>query len=87
MHINYIHINTAQSFQRLIDWVLRGIPLIYTYINDILVTGKNTEEHKDYLHQAFQRLSKFDLNINIDKCTFSASQITFPVHVIDQNEI
>lgn len=34
----------AQSFQRLIDQVLRGLPYVYTYTDDILIASKNIEE-------------------------------------------
>ncbi|BHF68305.1 hypothetical protein SprV_0301133900 [Sparganum proliferum] len=38
--------NAAQTFQRFIDRVLRGLPFVYAYIDDLLVASRNAEEHR-----------------------------------------
>lgn len=79
--------NAAQTFQRLIDEVFRGLPFVYAYIDDVLVASKSEEEHKFHLHQIFQRLSHFGLKINMDKCLLGVNELNFLGHVIDQNGI
>jgi len=37
--------NAAQTFQRFIDEVLRGLDFCYAYINDILVASTSEREH------------------------------------------
>nr|VZI05896.1 unnamed protein product [Spirometra erinaceieuropaei] len=49
--------NAAQTFQRFIDRVLRGLPFVYAYIDDLLVASRNAEEHKEHLALVFDRLS------------------------------
>ncbi|CAE1249039.1 unnamed protein product [Acanthosepion pharaonis] len=39
--------NAAQSFQRLIDEVLRGLHFTFAYIDDVLIASRNIEEHTD----------------------------------------
>nr|VZI48467.1 unnamed protein product [Spirometra erinaceieuropaei] len=39
--------NAAQTFQRFIEHVFRGLPFVYAYIDDLLVASRNEEEHKD----------------------------------------
>ena len=36
----------AQTFQRFIDQVLRGLPHSYAYIDDILIASTTKEDHK-----------------------------------------
>ncbi|CAE1310564.1 Retrovirus-related Pol polyprotein from transposon gypsy [Acanthosepion pharaonis] len=42
--------NAAQSFQRLIDEVLR---FTFAYIDDVLIASRNIEEHTDHMEQVF----------------------------------
>ena len=48
--------NTAQTFQRLIDQVLRGLPFTYAYIDNLLITSSSADEHKHHLRAVFQCL-------------------------------
>ena len=38
--------NAARTFQRLMDEVLRGLPYVYAYIDDILVASMDEDSHK-----------------------------------------
>lgn len=79
--------NAAQTFQRLIDKVFRGLPFTYAYIDDDLITNKNQEGHKLHLEQAFHRLSYFGLKISVHKCVFGEPKINFLGHEIDNESI
>ncbi|BHF64059.1 hypothetical protein SprV_0200705700 [Sparganum proliferum] len=57
-----------QTFQRFIDHVLRGLPFVYAYIDDLLVASRNEGEHKEHLALVFDRLDKFGVVINPSKC-------------------
>ena len=46
--------NGAQTFQQLMDTILRGIPCILIYLDDILVSSSTRTEHADHLRQFFQ---------------------------------
>ena len=41
--------NAAQSFQRFMDQVLRGLPFAYAYIDDVLIASSTPEEHLKHL--------------------------------------
>ena len=56
--------NAAQTFQMLIDQVLRGLHFCYAYIDDLLIASTSPEEHQHHLRQVFQRLSNFGVVIN-----------------------
>lgn len=56
--------NAAQSFQRLIDEVLRGLSFTFAYIDDVLIASRKKTEHRHHVEQVFQRLQRFGLKIN-----------------------
>ena len=50
-------------FQRVIESLLRGIPGVVVYYDDILVTGKTAEEHLQALDQVLSRLENAGLRL------------------------
>jgi hypothetical protein len=65
------------SFARLMDHVMSGLKDVLTYIDDVLV---HTPEHKGHLaalEAAFRRLERFNLKLNITKCTFAAAEVPY----------
>ena len=79
--------NAAQTFQRFIDTVVRDMPFVYAYIDDILVASKDQQQHEEHLHQLFARLSEFGVVINPDKCQFGASSLDFLGHRVSEQGI
>lgn len=69
--------NAAQTFQRFIDGVLRGLDFCYAYIDDILVASDSEEQHLDHLRQLFDRLSSFGVLVNPSKCVLGSKEVTF----------
>ena len=74
--------NAAQTFQRHIDHVLRGLDFVSPYLDDILVFSEDTASHLDHLHTIFQRLNDNNLLINANKCAYFASEVQFLGHSI-----
>lgn len=65
--------NAVQSLQRLIDDVLRGLYFTFAYIDVVLISNRNMNEHVE--HQlVFERRHHFELKINFDKCTFGVKK-------------
>ena len=64
--------NAAQSFQRLMDGILRDVPFAFVYLDDILVACHSPQEHHQHLQQLFTLLSSNALVINKAKCVFGA---------------
>ncbi|BHF72212.1 hypothetical protein SprV_0401527600 [Sparganum proliferum] len=75
--------NAAQTFQRFIDHVLRGLPFAYAYIDDLLVASRNEEEHKEHLALVFDRLDKFGVVVNPSKCVSGVPSLEFLGHQVD----
>jgi hypothetical protein len=72
-------INTPVIFQTYINEILKNLlNIIYVaYINDICIYSNKLEKHTDHVRQVFDRFRKFELYINLDKCEFSITKITF----------
>ena len=79
--------NAAQTFQRFIDQVLRGLHFCYAYIDDLLIASTSSEEHQHHLRQVFQRLSDFGVAINPAKCHFGATALQFLGHYVNRDGI
>ena len=79
--------NAAQTFQRFMDDVLRGLPFAYAYIDDILVAISTPDEHLVHLRAVCEHLSKYGIVINPIKCTFGASELEFLGHHINSSGI
>ena len=52
-------------------------------INDVLVFGKNQEEHNKHLTVAFEKIQRARLTLNKEKGHFSKNRITFLGQIID----
>ena len=79
--------NAAQTFQRFMDQVLRGLDFCYVYIDDLLVASSSPEEHKHHLRLVFERLRHYGIIINLQKCVFGVPSVEFLGHSVDSTGI
>ena len=79
--------NAAQTFQRFMDQVLRGLPFCYVYIDDLLIASKAPEQHKEHLCAVFKRLQQHGIIINPQKCKFGVASLEFLGHLVDSSGI
>nr|VZI45142.1 unnamed protein product [Spirometra erinaceieuropaei] len=79
--------NASQTFQRFVDRVLRGLPYVYAYIDDLLVASSTTEEHMEHLATVFDRLQQFGVVLNPSKCVFGVPSLEFLGHLVDSHGI
>ena len=56
--------NAAQTFQRFINEVLRGLDFLYVYIDDILVASSSTVDHMSHLHLLFPNAAAIQASLN-----------------------
>ena len=70
-------------FQRTMEQVVGGIDGVLVFIDDILVTGKNNEEHLLRLKTVLSRLQEKGLRVQRDKCEFFKDSISYLGYVID----
>ena len=54
-------------------------------VDDLVVWGRNDEEHDKRLEQALERALKSGLKLNRKKCKFSVNRITYVGHIFSSN--
>ena len=62
-------------FQRIMEGILKGIPGVSIYLDDILVTGKSEEQHLANLEQVLKQLKVSGMRLKRDKC-FNMTEVT-----------
>lgn len=79
--------NAAQTFQRFIDSVLRGLDCCHAYLDDILICSRDEHEHEQHLEAVFNRLNEAGIVINPNKCVFGKPEVTFLGHLVSKSGI
>lgn len=81
-------IKTAPAeFNRIIDQILKGLQKVVAYFDDLIVHGATIDECSKNLDLLLQRLQKFNLHLNKDKCTFFCKSVEYLGHVVSFNTI
>ena len=73
-------------FQRTIEGILRGIPHVCAYLDDILVTGKTMEEHLKCLDTVLTRLEEARLCFKQKKHAFMLESVECLGHIYLQKD-
>ncbi len=59
------------------EGVLRDIPNVLVYIDDLLVHTVTHEKHFQVLDQVLVRLQRNHLKINLEKCVFGNKKVSY----------
>lgn len=86
-HMTFGLCNAGQTFQRFMDEVLRDLNFAYAYIDDVSISSRNEDEHKDHLRIVFERFREYGIVINVSKCEFGKNNIDFLGHRVDERGI
>lgn len=79
--------NAATTMQRLMDAICRDLDFVFCYIDDVVIASDNHEQHEQHLRIFFDRLKKYNLVVNVNKCELGRPSITFLGHKISSNGI
>ncbi len=69
--------NAAQTFQRFVDGLFRGLDFIYAYIDDVLIASPDTDSHQEHVRTALKRLYDAGIVINASKCQYAQEAVSF----------
>ena len=72
-------VNAPSTFQRLMETVMSGLmpKKCLTYIDDVLVVGKEFNEHLSNLESTFERLQEANLKLKPSKCKLIRREVTY----------
>ena len=81
--------NAPAAFQREIQAVLNSFPSnkVVAYLDDILIMGKNFEEHFELVVKVLQTLEKYNIKIKPSKCEWFRSRVEYLGHVVSRSGI
>ena len=79
--------SAAEVFQKKISEIISDIEGAANDQDDIIVFGKDSEEHDKALKQVLDRVRESGLKLNKKKCTFRMTEITFLGHLISADGI
>ncbi|CAK1591123.1 unnamed protein product [Parnassius mnemosyne] len=66
---------------------LFNLPYVGVFLDDIIITWRNTEEHISNLHKVFDRLQSYGLRVKKEKCVFFAESVNYLGYVISKDGI
>ena len=79
---------STNSFQRMLSIALAGLDEeAFLYVDDIIIFGCSLNHHNTNLIKIFERLKKYNLKINPDKCNFLKTEVTYLGHLITNKGI
>ena len=70
-------------FQRTMDNILQGMTNVICYIDDILITGINDNQHLENLAEVLRRFEKHGLRLKKSKCMFLQTEVEYLGHKVD----
>jgi len=79
--------SAPENFQRQMSKILAGLEGTLCHMDDILVFGKDEEEHDRRLIEVLERLRKSGMTLNKEKCTFRTKSVEFLGHTVNERGI
>ncbi|XP_044757779.1 uncharacterized protein K02A2.6-like [Coccinella septempunctata] len=74
-------------FQQIIETMISGLEGTAAYIDDIIISGKNIEDHQRNLLNVLQRIREFGFHLKIQKFKFNLPEIKYLGNIINQHGI
>jgi hypothetical protein len=69
--------SVPSAFQQLIEQVVKGIPNVVVYIDNLIIHSKMQKDHFRSLDTVFTRLAAHDLRVNLKKCVFGSNETSY----------
>ena len=79
--------SAPEHFQKRMSQILEGLDGVLCQMDDVLLFGKNKEEHDVRLRAALEKLEAAGVTLNEEKCEFEKSRLLFLGHIIDEQGI
>ena len=79
--------SASEIFQREMSEVLHGLAGVSVYEDDIIVSGKDVEEHDGRLKEVLNVIEQSGMKLNKSKCSIRKSGLEFLGHWIDERGV
>uniref|UniRef100_A0A5S6QRA0 RNA-directed DNA polymerase n=1 Tax=Trichuris muris TaxID=70415 RepID=A0A5S6QRA0_TRIMR len=74
-------------FEKIMEQLTSDLRGVAVYLDDILVSGNNAEEHVQNIRALFERLSEKGLRCKLEKCSFAQPSIEYLGHVLSRHGV
>ena len=72
-------------FQQVMDTMLGGCDFTFAYLDDIVISSKTKELHREHLNKVFTQIQEFGFKVKEAKCDFCMNKIKYLGHIIDKD--
>ena len=79
--------SAPELFQRRMNQILEGLEGVLCLMDDVLIFGKDKEQHDVKLMEVLKRIAEAGVTLNSEKCEFAKNRVKFLGHVIDREGI
>uniref|UniRef100_A0A0K0FFN6 RNA-directed DNA polymerase n=1 Tax=Strongyloides venezuelensis TaxID=75913 RepID=A0A0K0FFN6_STRVS len=78
---------SPDTFQRIVDNMMNQVEGSFVYIDDILLTAKNEDEHIRQIEKTFRIMEKYNTKITLEKTEFGKAEIKYLGFMLSENGI
>ena len=79
--------SAPEHYQKRMGKILQGLPGVLCHMDDVLVFGRDTQEHDMQLEKILQQIQAAGATLNQAKCQFRKFSLNFLGHLIEQTGI
>jgi hypothetical protein len=79
--------SAPEHFQKRMQQILEGLEGVACMMDDILVFGRNKQEHDRRLHAVLQRLEEAKITLNREKCEFGCDSVKFLGQIVGKGGV
>ena len=72
-------------FQQVMDTMLGSFDFTFAYLDDIVISSKTKELHREHLNKVFAQIREFGFKVKEAKCDFCMNKIKYLGHIIDKD--
>ena len=77
----------ASIFQSAMNKILENLENVQAYIDDVLIWHETPEKLNRVMKVVFERLKKFNVKVNLEKCQFIVQEVKYLGHVLSSEGI
>ena len=77
--------SAPEIFQKAMDRMLEGIEGAKAIMDDILVGGRDMDDHDRILQKVVDRATQWNLNMNFDKCQIRKNRVSYVGHMVTEH--
>uniref|UniRef100_A0A0N5BFS5 RNA-directed DNA polymerase n=1 Tax=Strongyloides papillosus TaxID=174720 RepID=A0A0N5BFS5_STREA len=78
---------SPDTFQRIVENMMNQVHRSFVYIDDILLTSKDEDEHIKQIEKTFRFMEKYNIKITLEKTEFGKAEIKYLGFMLSENGI